>query len=352
MKATILGSGIAGSLVAHFLQEAGLAVRIVDPNPRAACSRVAAGLLAPASESESCSPLVVKLGERSLSLWPEILSKLSRPVFFERKGTWVKGPPAELEWLARRARRNGARVQTNADGLFFPDEGQLEPREALAALALRAQSEIGPESDWLIDCRGADAPLAGLRSVRGEIVRVRASGVRLPGVVRFRHPRTPIYVAPRPHGEFVIGATSLESNDKSPARVQGILDLLSAAIDLDPAFAHAELIECGAGRRPAFAHHEPRVFVGAGKIAVNGLYRHGFLTGPAVAEVVMRIVLNGKPQEVAEGSTVRQVLEESGLVAPWLAIAVNQTFLPKSRHPHTVLNEGDAVEALSPQQGG
>lgn len=351
MTAVVLGGGIAGLLVAYFLDRAGVKVSVVDPRPESACSRVAAGLLAPGSESDSCGKLVVKLGERSLELWPEILATLDTPVFFERRGTWVVGAEPELEWLARRARRNGITVAKREDGLHFPNEGQIEPRDLLPALSRRFFSAPG-NTDWVIDCRGADALLPGLRSVRGEIVRVRAPRVKLPGVVRFRHPRTPIYVAPRPDDVFVLGATSLESDDTGGAHAQGVVDLLSAAIELHPGFAEAEVLDCAAGRRPAFRHHEPRIFVGRGYIAMNGLYRHGFLVGPAVAEVVMRIVLNGEKREVAEDATLQDVLKENELVQPWLAIAVNQTFVPRARHASTPLAEGDAIEALTPQQGG
>jgi glycine oxidase len=45
--------------------------------------------------------------------------------------------------------------------------------------------------------------------------------------------------------------------------------------------------------RPAFPDNLPRILVEGDKIAVNGLYRHGFLLAPALAELTLNYVENG-----------------------------------------------------------
>ena len=72
-----------------------------------------------------------------------------------------------------------------------------------------------------------------------------------------------------------------------------MLELLGAAYAVHPAFAEAEIIETGAGVRPAFADNLPRLRVDGRVIHVNGLYRHGFLLAPALARRVAAIVLEG-----------------------------------------------------------
>ena len=42
----------------------------------------------------------------------------------------------------------------------------------------------------------------------------------------------------------------------------------------------------GAGARPAFPDNRPRIIAAKGYIYVNGLYRHGFLLAPVLAELV------------------------------------------------------------------
>jgi glycine oxidase len=49
----------------------------------------------------------------------------------------------------------------------------------------------------------------------------------------------------------------------------------------------------GAGVRPAFPDNRPRIIVSPRYIYVNGLYRHGFLLAPALAELVANYLDDG-----------------------------------------------------------
>jgi glycine oxidase len=84
----------------------------------------------------------------------------------------------------------------------------------------------------------------------------------------------------------MLGATVIESEDAGPATLRSALELLSAAYALDPAFGEAEILDLGAGVRPAFPDNRPRIIASRGYIYVNGLYRHGFLLAPVLAELV------------------------------------------------------------------
>ena len=65
--------------------------------------------------------------------------------------------------------------------------------------------------------------------------------------------------------------------------VRSVLELLSAAYALHPAFAEAEILETGADARPAFPDNLPRIGRAGGRLYANGLYRHGYLLAPAAA---------------------------------------------------------------------
>ncbi len=60
-----------------------------------------------------------------------------------------------------------------------------------------------------------------------------------------------------------------------------MLELLSAAYALHPAFGEAEIVEIGTGVRPAFPDNLPRIRWYGDTLYVNGLFRHGFLLAPA-----------------------------------------------------------------------
>ena len=63
------------------------------------------------------------------------------------------------------------------------------------------------------------------------------------------HPRYKLYIVPKPHGRFIIGATELESEDRSPMSLQSLLELGSALYTLNPAFAEARILELDANLR-------------------------------------------------------------------------------------------------------
>jgi len=146
----------------------------------------------------------------------------------------------------------------------------------------------------VIDCRGLAArdSQPELRGVKGEMIIVETSEVELSRPVRLIHPRWPLYVIPRGDGKFMLGATSIEAEDTGVS-VRSALELLGAAYAVHPAFAEARIVEFGSGLRPAFPDNLPRITVGKNKIAVNGLYRHGFLLAPALAELTLGFVQRG-----------------------------------------------------------
>ncbi|MGE3627995.1 MAG: FAD-dependent oxidoreductase, partial [Hyphomicrobiales bacterium] len=112
--------------------------------------------------------------------------------------------------------------------------------------------------------------------------------------VRLLHPRFPIYVVPWDGGRYMIGATQIESEDPGPVTLRSALELLSTAYALHPAFGEAQILEFGAGLRPSFPDNLPRIVVRNDHIYVNGLYRHGFLLAPALAELTARWLDTGE----------------------------------------------------------
>ena len=152
----------------------------------------------------------------------------------------------------------------------------------------------------MIDCRGlaAQESLPELRGVKGEMVILRTDDVQLDRPVRLLHPRFPLYIVPRGDGVFMLGATQIESGERSRATVRSVVELLNAAYALHPAFGEAELLEVGVDARPAFPDNLPRITGRDGKIYVNGLFRHGYLLAPAMARMVGELVIDGKTPEI------------------------------------------------------
>jgi glycine oxidase len=305
----VIGAGVVGLTTALTLAERGAKVTLIERSRELGgnASWLAGGMLAPCCEGESAPRSVVELGQGAIDWWGAHVPGVVRA------GTLVVAPPRDVGEIDRFAERTGGHERADDEriaelepelagrfrtGLFFAGEGHLDPRVAMSALAdalrrhgadLRFGEDgkgFGSEAGVVIDCRGfaARAQLTQLRGVRGEMIRVRTREVTFTRTVRLLHPRIPLYVVPRANGEFMIGATMIESAEKGAVSVRSAIEMLSAAYALHPAFGEAEILEMSADVRPAFPDNEPRIEERGERIFVNGFYRHGFLLAPVFAD--------------------------------------------------------------------
>lgn len=309
----VMGAGVAGLVTAVTLAERGARVTLHEAGPRigSGASWFAGGMLAPWCEAESAPDEVTRDSLRSVAWWGAHVPSMAH------NGSLVVAPPRDTVELARFGRKtehyesiNGSRIaelEPDLEGrfdraLFFPDEGHVDPREALLSLKERLRSlggtvrldtsVVNGDFDWIVDCTGIEArhDLADLRGVRGEMLLLRCPEVTLHRPVRMLHPRIPVYIVPRRDHVFMVGATMVESDDTRNITVRAMMELLNAAYTLHAAFAEAEIVEAHAGLRPSFPDNIPRVLKEGRKIFVNGMYRHGFLLSPARAAEVTSIV--------------------------------------------------------------
>ncbi|SFJ91962.1 glycine oxidase [Paraburkholderia megapolitana] len=340
----VIGGGLCGRLVAWRLAGAGHRVALYERGDAAgtqAAAWVAAAMLAPLAEAASAELLITQLGAASLDAWPRLLAELPEPVFFQRNGSlivWHHADRTEASLFERRVRANapaewldsgfvalsGAQIGAAepaltgrfTKGWLLPREGQLDNRQVLAALAaglaargveLHWNTHIDdramPDAHVTIDCRGLGAKpvLPTLRGIRGEVARVHAPGIDLTRPVRLLHPRYPLYIAPKQDDCYVIGATEVEGEDMSPVSVRSALELLSAAFSVHPGFGEARILELNAHCRPTMPDHRPAlVWNGAQTLRVNGLYRHGYMIAPEVADEAVRFAAALLERRVAD----------------------------------------------------
>jgi glycine oxidase len=139
--------------------------------------------------------------------------------------------------------------------------------------------------DSVIDTRGVGArPALDVRGVRGEVVWLHAPEVKLQRPVRLLHPRHRVYIVPRGDGRVLIGASEIESEDRSPVSLRSAVELMAAAHSVIPALAEARILKLDVNLRPATPDHRPVCQAQPGLLRLNGLYRHGWLLGPALAQ--------------------------------------------------------------------
>jgi glycine oxidase len=316
----------------------------VNNSPPQAAGWTAAGMLSPTAELESADHHVFELGLRSLELWPGIVASLNQPVELLQRGSLLlahrgdEGAARRVVDLLRHKAPDGhapqgltsaalqelePAIHGPAHAWLLPHEGQIHTVQAMAALA-DAASAAGMQWHWgvavsqllpgeihtpqgvhkfdcVFDVRGTGArPAAGaetttnagftpqVRGVRGEIIWLHAPGVVLQRPLRLLHPRHRVYLVPRQGGQIVVGASEIESEDRSPISLRSMLELLSAAHSVLPELAEARVVHTETNLRPALPDNLPRVEQSPGLVRINGLFRHGWLIAPALVEETLK----------------------------------------------------------------
>jgi glycine oxidase len=318
MEIAIIGAGVAGLCCACESVDRGLSVDLYEQSNaigEAACSWYAGGMLAPWCEAESAEAVVIEWGQHAIAWWDSHVSPLVR------NGSLVLSMQRDRNELNRYARMTSQHRWLDAAaidalepdlenryqrGLFFADEAHLDPRRSLQQLAQyfldhggRLHMGESPETDdfdqqRVIDCRGYAArdELPRLRGVKGEMLLLETQEIKLSRPLRLLHPRYPVYLVPRENGQFMLGATMIENDERDRISARSMLELLSMAYAIHPGFAEAEIIEIGVDVRPAFDDNLPDVLRRGEKLYLNGLYRHGFLLGPAMAQRAVNALLD------------------------------------------------------------
>lgn len=338
MKIAIAGAGIMGRLLAFSFVNAGWHVSLYDKNTKNNCSEIAAGLLTPISELEKNDLIIFQLGTAALTqYWPNILSQLPNPIYFQQKGSLILAHPHDKEELTQfiqtithkldnhyfyqsldqdAIKTLEPEIEKFHCGYYFTNEGQMDNQSLLVALKeyLIAKKiawhenvfvrDLQPNTvilenhtekfDLVVDCRGLGATtFRDLRPIRGEIIWLHAPNITITRPIRFLHPRYSLYIAPRPNQTYLIGASEIESNDTTSISVRTLLELLTAASYIHAEFLEARVINTATQCRPVLENHLPKIKYAKGIIAINGLYKHGFLIAPTLVDEIMRWMQKG-----------------------------------------------------------
>ena len=356
MHVGIVGAGITGQLLAYQLRQTGCKVTIftrTDKRGTGSATRASAGMLVPLTEMHTAARVINQLGVRSIALWKAILPHLPRSVFYQFKGSFVTAHPADQAELThfeqlvkakmgqvawQRLDAHSAMVKAAdlnvTQGFYFPDDGHIESDSLIVALNIALSdpaqvtwqtytqvAQVAPYQittaqgstsfDMVFDCRGYEAKsiFSDLRGVRGELLYLHAPDVHITYPVRLLTPRHPIYIVPLSGQRYIVGASEIESEDTSPISVRSTLALLTAAYTVHSGFAEARIIDSRVGLRPALSSNIPQIRHTKGLIAINGLYRHGFLACPAMVEMAVQLLEN-KLGKLAYPELVRDIADD------------------------------------------
>ena len=314
-----------------------------EPYVPTAAGFTAAGMLSPMAELDNAEPGEAALGWRSIALWRQMAAALPQQPLFRAEGSLMLAHRADLGAAQRvlerlraatatpawrelspasdvqpldlaRLRTLEPSIQGPSHAWLLPGEGQVDTVAMMAALhadapgvdwhwrapvvALQAGERGGALQladgrllafDRVIDVRGvgarADLPVRG---VRGEVVWLHCPGHGLTRPTRLLHPRHRVYLVPRPGDRLIVGASEIESEDRSPASLRSVVELLAAAHSVLPALAEARILRLDVNLRPALPDNNPRIEHDGALLRINGLFRHGWLLAPALADRALR----------------------------------------------------------------
>lgn len=336
----IAGAGLLGRLVAWTLAHAGHRVSVFDPaagpvptfDGHGAAGFTAAGMLSPMAERETADADLAQRGWQSIDRWQAITDRLSQaqpgtPRLFERQGSLLvahgSDQGAARRVLARLVDGTQPSAETQPQALDAAALTQLEPSlhstmGRLHAWMLGGEAHIdtvrtlqhlhadapavqwhwaqpvqhiqagqldGRRYDWVFDLRGVGAKAScAVRGVRGEMVWLHAPGLGLKRPVRLLHPRHRVFVVPRPGDVVLVGASEIETEDRSPMSLRSAVELMAAAHSVLPALAESRILRMDTNLRPALPDHRPECHVEPGLVRINGLYRHGWLLAPSLVD--------------------------------------------------------------------
>jgi glycine oxidase len=352
-SAVIIGAGIIGSSIALELQRRGTkAILLEKAVIGAESSSAAAGMLSPQTECHAPDP-TFELGLYSRRLYPAYVSRIrelskldvgyhvdgglqpaSTPAALEhmiQSTAWQRGRDLRIETLSSEAARKlvPGLHQEIAGALFYPDEGQVDPRLLMRALSVATRAagvehvtsttvrrilirnggvsgvELTDrvlESDRIIVAAGAWSPLIegtgiparAVQPARGQMIALDCGTPPfLPYVVAENG-----YLVPRRDGRVLVGATVELAGFEKAVTAGGMLQLLDAAVSTVPALADARVVETWSGLRPWTIDQLPIL----GPAPIRGLYhatghyRNGILQAPATAALIADLVTGERPQ--------------------------------------------------------
>ena len=361
----VIGGGLIGTSIGWRLRQAGLDVALIVGERSAAASGVAAGMLAPVTETTFTEQRLLALNLASLSRYPEFVAEVELasglPAGLRRTPNLSVAYDADdaarlstfADFLARAGHR-GERLTsrecrryepllapTIRSGLLVEGDWSCDNRLLWRAL-IKAGDLIGVRevpgfvhrvtssngqvtgvqladgssigARWVVVANGAWArqidgpPDLPVRPVKGQILRLDPGRLPAPSLTIRAYVRgAEIYLVPRESGhEVVLGATVEELGFDHRITAGATYELLRDGRTVMPMSAEYALVETSVGWRPGTPDNAPilgRCEV-EGLVLATGHYRNGVLLTPITADVISTLIMSGELDSIAAPFTL------------------------------------------------
>lgn len=347
----IIGGGVIGSSIAFQLSKRNQRVLVVERDKLAGkASSAAAGMLGAQAEMEGDFPLS-PIAKKSREMFPGLAGELKyysgtdieliqggilkvaqteeEALKLQSIGTVQRSLGEEAEWLSRTSvkKQEPALSENCSGGLFFPDDGQVNPKRLSNAFAHSAavlgadfleytevqnmvvenKRVVGVQTvlktifaDDVVVAAGAwsnqilEKAGASLNTypVKGECFSVWCNGQTVISSIF----STSCYIVPKAGGRLIIGATQKPNTFDETVQIESLSRLMSEAIQIIPALKKATWEKAWAGIRPQTGDDLP--YIGRhpylkGLSIATGHYRNGILLSP-ITGILAADLIEGK----------------------------------------------------------
>jgi glycine oxidase len=369
----VIGGGLIGTSISWRLRQAGINVVLVVGERSAAASGVAAGMLAPVTETTFTEQALLELNLASLNRYADFVAEVEQasdlPAGLRRIPNLSVAYDADdaarltafADFLAR-AGHPGERLTSREcrrhepllapairSGLLVEGDWSCDNRLLWWAL-IEAGHRIGVHempgfvhrvtsadgrvtgvelangqtisAGWVVVANGAWARQIGglpdlpVRPVKGQIVRLDPGRLPAPTLTIRAYSRgSEIYLVPREGGrEVVLGATVEELGFDHRVTAGAVYELLRDGRTVMPMTAEYTLAETSVGWRPGTPDNAPIL----GRCDLEGLalatghYRNGVLLTPITADVIANLIITGELESIAAPFTLDRFVLTGG----------------------------------------
>ncbi len=346
----IIGGGIIGCSIAYQLAKKQLNVLVIEKASRVGteASWAGAGILTSHASTHEPYP---ELCRASLALYPTLAAELKAEtdidIEFIRSGTlsvfFDEAEAAGLIGLAERRVNRGftAEVLTpeqawqseptiskSIEGaVLFPEDGHVQNPKMVKALAkgaanlgvkflfgnpitgfvrengqvvgvivndetIRAETFVIAAGCWSGHLTGfLNLPIS-IAPVKGQIVLLET----MPPIFQHIVDGLGIYIVPRADGKVLLGATvEFVGYDKTTS-VEGVKQMIDAAVEITPQLAQSAFVRTWAGLRPYYKKGPCLGYLPGydNVVLASGHYKNGILLAPITGQLIAELITNGK----------------------------------------------------------
>jgi glycine oxidase len=310
----IAGAGLIGSSIAWRLAQGGARVTVCDSGTMGGeCSSAGAGMLSPGGEFDGPS-VWIDLAVEGMRLYPAFVEELSRAsgtaIDFRLCGVhnFVASDVAQRRAAFQSSK--GIRLELTDRGLYYPNDGYVDPTHLLRALRAVSLAELRENSPvheieadqyqavviaagaWSnqirVTYRGEVVPLPEVKPVKGHLIGFDLKPGSLPAVLRRGH----TYILQRADGFTVAGSNEEEAGFDRTVDENACSEIHRHAVELLPALSSVQPSKRWIGFRPySPAGHIGRV-EGTNVWLAYGHFRNGILLAPLTARRIADSILS------------------------------------------------------------